>query len=241
MKKLKKLFQSLFFIVIILFSLTSCNGLVIPENEPGTFTYLGYSSTNDGYLQTFGSGITYSVAHNLTYADKVDTDSDCGFVGQNFPDCHCHYILIRSFVYFDTSSIPSDAIITSATLSLYFILMINDAYVPTDFDIVIRNGQPVYPHEPLEANDFYYLYYSGNGGSVNTNGLSFNSYTNMEMNETGKNWIQKGSGAITKFALFSSRDINKTAPTGEELIAIYLSEEGMGYKPKLVVNYTLSE
>ena len=61
------------------------------------------------------------------------------------------------------------------------------------------------------------------------------------MNETGKNWIQKGSGAITKFALFSSRDINKTAPTEENMIAIYLSEKGIGYKPKLVVNYTLPE
>lgn len=216
--------------LMILFFLVSCNSMVTPVNENSSYTFTGYSNTNDGYLQTFGSGVTYSVAHNLTYADRVDTSSYYGFIGQNFPECHCHYILIRSFVYFDTSSIPTDAIITSATLSLYFILMINDAYVPTDFDIVIRNGQPVYPHEPLEANDFYYLYYSGNGGSVNTNGLSFNSYTNMEMNETGKNWIQKGSG-----------DINKTAPTGEELIAIYLSEEGMGYKPKLVANYTLPE
>jgi len=93
----------------------------------------------------------------------------------------------------------------------------------------------------LEDNDFYYLYYSGNGGSVNTNGLSFDKYTNISLNTTGISWIQKGPGAKTRLALISSRDINKIAPSGDESIPFGTSERGSGYKPKLVVHYTLPE
>ena len=72
---------------------------------------------------------------------------------------------IKNFVSVGVVSVPEDAIISNAILSLYFI---HNTYVSTDFDIVIQNGQPIYPHEPSEDNDFDYLYYSGNGGSVNT-------------------------------------------------------------------------
>jgi len=228
----------MFLILLILFFLVSCNNLVIPGDENSFYTYTGYSSTSDGLLQTFGSHVPYSVAHDFKFADKLDTSSDYSFIGQDFPDCHCHYLILRSFVYFDTSSIPEDAIISNAILSLYFC---HDEYVSTDFDIVIQNGQPIYPHEPLEVNDFYYLHYSGNGGSVNTNGLSFDKYTNILLNVTGISWIQKGPGAKTKLALISSRDIDKIAPSGDESIPFWTSERGSGYRPKLVVHYTLPE
>jgi len=228
----------MFLVLVVLFSLVSCNNMIIPIDENGTYTYTGYSSTSDGFLQTFGSHVTYSVAHDFKFADKLDTSRDYSSIGQGFPDCHCHYLIFRSFVYFDTSSIHEDAIISNATLSLYFN---HDEYVATDFDIVIQNGQPVYPHEPLEINDFYYLHYSGNGGSVNTSGLSFDKYTNIQMNVTGMSWIQKGPGAKTKLALISSRDIDRIAPSGDEAIPFETSESGNGYRPKLVVHYTLPE
>ena len=99
----------------------------------------------------------------------------------------------------------------------------------------------IYPHEPLEDNDFYYLYYFGIGGNVNTNGLSFNEYTDIALNATGRSWIQKGPGAKTKLALISSRDINKIVPSGDESIPFWTSERGSGYRPKLIVYYTISE
>lgn len=238
MKYLFKIFSNMFLILLILFFLVSCNNLVIPGDENSFYTYTGYSSTSDGRLQTFGSHVTYSVAHDFKFADELDTSSDYSFIGQCFPDCHCHYCIRRSFVYFDTSSIPENAIISNAILSLYFC---HDECVSTDFDIVIQNGQPIYPHEPLEVNDFYYLHYSGNGGSVNTNGLSFDKYTNIFLNVTGISWIQKGPGAKTKLALISSRDIDKIAPSGDESIPFFTSESGNGYRPKLVIHYTLPE
>lgn len=238
MKYIFKIFSNIFLVLVVLFSLVSCNNMIIPIDENGSYTYTGYSSTSDGYLQTFGSHVTYSIAHDFKSADKLDTSSDHSFIGQGFPDCHCHYLILRSFVYFDTSSIPEDAIISNVILSLCFI---HDPNISTDFDIVIQNGQPVYPHEPLEDNDFYYLYYSGNGGSVNTNGLSFDKYTNISLNNSGISWIQKGPGAKTKLALISSRDINKIAPSGDESIPFWTSERGSGHRPKLVVHYTLPE
>lgn len=122
---------------MILFFLVSCNNMIIPGDENSSNTYTGYSSTSDGFLQTFGSHVPYSIAHDFKFADKLDTSRDYNSIGQGFPDCHCHYLIFRSFVYFDTSSIPEDAIISNAILSLYFC---HDEYVSTDFDIVIRNG-----------------------------------------------------------------------------------------------------
>jgi len=238
MKYLYKIFSNIFLILLILFFLISCNNILIPGDENSSYAYTGYSSTSDGLLQTFGSHVPYSIAHDFKFADKLDTSSDYSFIGQGFPDCHRHYIILRSFVYFNTSSIPEDAIISNAILSLYFF---PGEYVSTDFDIVIQNGQPIYPHEPLEVNDFYYLHYSGNGGSVNTNGLSSDKYTNIILNVTGISWIQKGPGAKTKLALISSRDIDKIAPSGDESISFWTSESGNGYRPKLVVHYTLPE
>ena len=78
-------------------------------------------------------------------------------------------------VYFtDTSAIPDFAIITSATLSLYG----SNDYPTTDFDIVIQNGQPTYPHEPLVIGDYYKDYYSNDGGSITTIIFTTSGYNN---------------------------------------------------------------
>lgn len=73
------------------------------------------------------------------------------------------------------------------------------------------------------------------------NRLSFDKYTNIPLNAAGISWVQKGPGAKTKLALISSRDVNINIPTGAECISFWTSERGSGYRPKLIVYYTISE
>ncbi len=62
----------------------------------------------------------------------------------------------RTFLYFDTSALPTGATLVSATLSVY----VSDIYEDTIFpyydvgDLVVSNGQPTYPHDPLVVGDY---------------------------------------------------------------------------------------
>ena len=107
-----------------------------------------------------------------------------------------------------------------------------------DFDIVIQNGQPLYPHQPLIIEDFYYQNYSGNGGSLNTINWKNGSYNNIVMNKSGIGWINKKG--TTKLLLRNSNDIHVIAPIGRETVVISSSRKS-DCKPKLTITYTSAQ
>ncbi|GAG76895.1 unnamed protein product, partial [marine sediment metagenome] len=147
------------------------------------------------------------------------------------------YIIMRGMLFFDTSSIPSGSNIINAVLSI----KIESDYSEEDFDITIRNGQPTYPHFPLEVGDYLYSHYSGDGGSTNTYGLATDVYTDIKLNSTGCAWIEMGDSALTKLALISSRDISESPPEDpnfDEYVAVN-SGDAETYKPKLTILYSL--
>lgn len=142
------------------------------------------------------------------------------------------YGVFRGTLFFDTSSLPDDATITSATLSLYGYSNTSQ----TDFNITVVNGSVL--NEPLESTDYGDLRsQTVSGGAFDTAGFSTSGYNDIPLNETGMGWISKMG--ITKFGLRSSRDITSTAPTASELVEIWTSEKGAGYQPKFVVTYTM--
>jgi len=109
---------------------------------------------------------------------------------------------------------------------------------PTHFDVVVQQGMPTYPHEPIEVGDYNETNYSGDGGSINSADLSADVYADIAITELG--WIQKGDGAVTKLCLRSSRDISVIATNDKhEDVDPYGSGYGEGYGPKLVVGYTI--
>ena len=138
-----------------------------------------------------------------------------------------NYHVYRPMLYFDTSSIPVGSTINNATLywNTY------DDSSATDFNIVVTNGQPTYPHIPLETGDYNKAYYSGNGGQGSTTGLRIGTWNALSLTDlsyiTPHYW--------TKLALRSSRDISGTAPTGDEWVDI---RNDAGYLPYLDITYT---
>jgi len=183
-----------------------------------------WSSSSDGEIANING--VYNTAWTATRGTVKDT-SGILYMGQSKPR---DYVIYRGFVFFNTSSIPENAVIDSATLSLY----LNADYSTTDFDITIQNGQPTYPHDPLVDGDYDKSYYSGNGGSLNTNNLVA-GYNNISMTEDS--WINKTSW--TKFCLRSDRDINGISPWGYEYVTFRSADYigGPAYHPKLVIEY----
>jgi hypothetical protein len=211
------------------------SGIRVPDLAAMTFpvvidpTLTVYSTSSDGYIyksdtnytrgQSATTGTVNSSGQFLTIGQKKD---------QSIPP---NYYVYRGYVFFNTSSLPSNAYLDSATLSLYK----KDDYSTTDFSITIQHseaGGGAYPHSPLQSVDYNKIYYTGNGGTYNTSGFH-SGYNNISLTQLG--WIVKGG--TTKFCLRSSRDINANSPTGNEYVNVYANEKGSGYQPKLVVVY----
>ncbi|PNX53091.1 MAG: hypothetical protein BV458_06315 [Thermoplasmata archaeon M9B2D] len=136
--------------------------------------------------------------------------------------------IYRGFVHFNTSSLPSNAYLDNATLSLYK----RTDYSTADFDITIQNGQPTYPHDPVQPGDYDKTCYLGNGGSLNTADL-ISGYNAISL--TNLTWIN--TTGLTKLCLRSGRDISGTAPTGNEFVSVYSKDFIFSYPPKLVIYY----
>jgi len=186
------------------------------------------SSTSDGYIYNHNG--TYTNAWNAP-SGTVSSLSDTIYVGQHY-HIFSDYYIYRGYLFFNTTSIPVDAMINSMVLSLYK----KTDNSTTDFDIVVQNGQPYYPHDPLLATDYNKSFYSGNGGSISTSVL-VNGYNNISLNNPS--WLNRKG--FTKLCLRSSRDINCTSPIlgADEFVTIYSSDYqgGAGHAPRLIVMY----
>lgn len=190
-----------------------------------------YTSTSDGYMSITNEP-NYTTAHNAAEGSVSDAVTQFAIMQAKGAT---NYIIRRAFLFFDTSSLPDAALIIDATLSIY--VLIASGNPDLDFDVVIRNGQPTYPHDPLVIGDYYYDNYSGDGGSFNTSEITGTGYQPITLNSTGRGWINK-TGA-TKLALISRRDIDYEVPTFgvSEAIAAQAKEYGDAYRAKLVINY----
>ncbi|HWR27224.1 MAG TPA: M20/M25/M40 family metallo-hydrolase, partial [Candidatus Thermoplasmatota archaeon] len=203
--------------------LSDLNSMMFPVVIDPTLTV--YSSSSDGYRSY--QSTNYQSCWNATTGNGFYGAYNI-FIGQNKQSTT--YTIYRGYVYFNTSSLPSNAYIDSATLGLYK----SSDYSTTNFLITVQNGQPTYPHDPLQTADYNRAYYSGDGGTLNTDSFG-NGYNNITLNSDGLSWINRTGW--TKLCLRSSRDINGNTPTGNEYVSVYTSEQGSSYTPKLVIAY----
>ena len=186
-----------------------------------------YSTTADGRLITEGGD--YTAVHGASTAGSVYPNDIHITVGQQ--TLPVVFWVSRGALFLDTSSLPDDATIISAVLSLYGS---SDASL-VDFHITVVDGSVL--HEPLALTDYGTLgSQTMSGGAFDTAGFSTSSYNDIPLNETGMGWISKTG--ISKFGLRSSREIAAIAPTTQEVVTIYPYERGPGYQPRLVVTYT---
>jgi len=204
-------------------------GMVFPIVIDPTITK--YASTDDGHI--YKADPNYNMAHDAG-SGTISASGTYFNVGQKcqFGIPMVQYVY-RGFVHFNTSIIPDNATITATNLTLYGYADYSD----TDFDVIVQNGQPTYPHMPLQSSDYSYVRYSGDGGSVNTSGFSVGGGNVFTFNLTGRTWIN--TTGYTKLCLRSNRDINSLAPPDDskEYVSFYSSTGGKTMMPKLIVSY----
>lgn len=197
----------------------------ISVSIPVTFA----SNTSDAWV--YADDATYNGAWAPVDADAVTSGATCT-VGQL--EAGGTYRVHRSFLYFDTSSLPDGATITGAVLRIFG----STDTSGTDFDLVVTNGQPAHPADPAVVGDYSKAFYTGNGGSINTNTYSTVAYNDITLNTTGIGWISKT--ATTKLTLRSSLDIAGTAPgigTNEYVAFHNFDAAGTANDPQLIVTY----
>ena len=147
-------------------------------------------------------------------------------------------VLYRGVYLFDSSGLPDNATISAATLSIY-----GEAKVD---NITITPNVNIYSSAPasntaLEAGDFDSLGTTAYSTAISYSSFSDTGYNDFVLNASGRSAISKTS--VSKFgARNANYDVAATPPTwaGEaaSFFTIYASEQGVGYKPKLVVTYT---
>lgn len=191
-------------------------------DSPLTF----YSMSGDVYLYSEDSN--YTTIWSALSSEHNGSSTNVMVIGQYYAGGTYH--IYRSFLYFDTSSIPDNALILNATLSLYG--RVDNSL--DDFNVTVQNGQPTYPHEPFTHADWNKDYYSGDGGSFNTSEFTTSGYNNITLIDVA--WINKT--APTKLCLRSNKEIDGITPGGNEYVSIWANEKGEGYKPKLIIHYT---
>lgn len=222
---MKKAF-SILIIAVLCFSMISLFAKVSTVKADVLPLYI----LSDGWIMAYAP--TYAVAHDKATGQYLDDESNEVFVGQY--NSSVSFNIYRGYQIFDTQLLPDTANITGAVLSIY----ITEDNSDTDFNVTIQNGQPTYPHIPLQTGDYYYDHYSGDGGSRNTtDGLSVGSYWNITFSEDGLDWISLTG--YTKLCLRSSNDINEISSTGDEYIVFYSAETGGQQKAKLYITYTV--
>ena len=109
-----------------------------------------------------------------------------------------------------------------------------------DFNVIVQDGQPEFPHDPIELTDYYRKWYLGNYGQILASELPIGEFADIPLNSRGLDRLNLGG--YTKFMLRSSRDIEDIPPwssENEERIMLYINN-GYEYDPRLVIRITLT-
>lgn len=193
-------------------------------------TYVFAGLTQD--ITKEAGGVTYSDAWNASSGSGSDGAWD-HTIGQSGPPELGGYAIDRTFLFFNTSTLPNDAEIEGAVLS--FVLGLKEVS-GSHFNLTIQNGQPTYPHFPVQNGDYAQGNYSGDGGSLPTTNMKRGQWNELIFNINGYAWINKTG--LTKLCLRSDRDINAVPATGWEYIQIDSAESppSGNNAPKLVVD-----
>lgn len=211
-----------------------------------------YAGAGDGVVEKSNS-TSWSTTHNAATGESASpvTTTATAFTSQNL--FSSIYSIDRAFLPFDTSSIPSNALITSASLSVYVTtvsgLLNDDGY---DYVNVVQTSQPSSTTFTTADYDLVGAISNPPTGSTAKDVMTdftASAYNTFTLNSTGLGWIKVNgqnsacgtSKGTTCLGLREGHDIQNVAPgVGGQGITISTSEEtGTSQDPYLEVTYII--
>ncbi|MGE5540692.1 MAG: hypothetical protein ACM3TU_00175 [Bacillota bacterium] len=207
-----------------------------------------FSGSGDGYVEDSGAA-TWAGAHDATTGTLADTAGTESIVGGVFISSKSStYAVDRTFLPFDTSSIPSTAVILSATLNVYATSTTLAQAGAWDYVTVVQTSQA--SHTALVTTDFDNVGTTegiDSGQRKNMKTMTNGSLQAFTLNSTGMSWITTQShtsscsatAGITCFGLRSGFDVNNTTATTTNNNVDFMTSEtsGTANDPSLAVTY----
>lgn len=221
----------------------TCTATFYPDAHPESTSYDGWCST------VASQGSSWATVHDTLVSPLCNDNADAGGYLYAVVDNRYayHKEIDRSIILFDTSSLPDSSTISSATLSLRIRWGVQSTRTAT-VKANIYASTPAYNDHIVTAD------YTGaftltadtefsTSKSVASLHQDDGSYDDWALNASGLTAISKTG--VSKFAWRDAdNDAANSATGAQDAVmagaAAYSSDSGTGYKPKLVVTYTLS-
>jgi hypothetical protein len=193
--------------------------------QPFTVTENFYDLPQDGEVLNRFCTADWETCRGVSEANAHWQDIDVASIGGgSFPD---GYLVERTFLFFDTSSIPSSARIESAVLHIYAGQFLNGNTL-----IHVARSNANIPLSTRSFQDFT----NESGGSVALH-TPF-SWDTIELNASALEWI--APGGTTKLVLIHDNDLKDVRPNEQNDVIIATGEDGAN-RPYLELTYTMSE
>ncbi len=193
------------------------------------------SGSPDGYVYK-GDSSDYDTTQNAAIGEFAIITGSYATIGQQFNfEVAGRYMVTRTVLQFDTSSLGTLIGITSATLAFK---VSNIGSPPAqDFNITMVDGTDA--EDVLEVADYGELLIAtvSGGSTVFTDPWVADSEKTITFNATGLTWINKTG--LTKLCLRSDRDITPTQPTasGERIFIHQGGKSTEALRPLLTIEY----
>jgi hypothetical protein len=178
-------------------------------------------------------------------ADDSGTANGIGVLIQAFTTSNTWHNLYRGYTLFDTSSLPDNAVISAATVSGYGSDATNGLNL-ADAKLNVFSGVPA-SNTALAATDFAIAKF-GSTAYCDT-GITYANWSTAGYNDFALNATGIAAISLTGITKFGWREQIYDAAAGTPAwtnnawwyCRFKTSEVGAGYKPKLVVTYTIFE
>lgn len=204
-----------------------------------------YSGVGDGYLYSSGSG-SWNNAHDASSGIASYNSSSVAYAGSEYDGYEEEYYIGRIFLPFNTSGLPDDNTILSASLYIYAYSKQNDVDDDFDYLTVVQTTQD--SNTSLTSGDFDQC------GAIDDptvginesqkkdlSDISIPSYIIFDLNSTGISWISKTG--YTKLGIREGHDVEdeNISPSEDEVYnGIYIRPSeysGTDNDPYLEITY----
>ena len=193
----------------------------------------------DGFI--FAKDATYNTAHDAASGTAATPYWNNPIASYFY---NTNYSIFRTFLFFDTSLIPSGAANTSAALHVYQQAFFDDAGIDTGGnDVALVEATPA-SDSALVDGDFDECGAVDNptegAPRVTFNNTGTTGWRTFTLSATGRGWINRTG--ITVLGLRADIDADDTAPTdGVKEVALDISSMEYTNEAYLIVNYNLGK